>query len=136
MPTRDDYSSYKMYYSKEKFIKKILDFAKEAGIKVIYSGLLLYYTLQKDDLPLTIKATIIGSLGYFILPFDLVPDMIPVAGYLDDGAALATALLVAVAYIDEEVKNKARKKLKDLFSNIKNKDLIDLEKEIFSKDKK
>ena len=38
------------------------------------------------------KATIIAALAYFISPIDLVPDWIPVGGWLDDAAVVVYAL--------------------------------------------
>ena len=37
-------------------------------------------------------AVIIGALAYFIWPADAVPDVIPIAGYLDDAAVVAAAV--------------------------------------------
>jgi uncharacterized membrane protein YkvA (DUF1232 family) len=40
---------------------------------------------------------ILGALiGYLALPFDLVPDFIPVAGHIDDAVAVALALRVVL----------------------------------------
>ena len=35
---------------------------------------------------------ITGCLGYFILPIDLIPDFIPIAGYTDDVAGMIFAI--------------------------------------------
>jgi uncharacterized membrane protein YkvA (DUF1232 family) len=102
-------------YSDDKLFDKILKFAKEFGIKLIYVALLLFYVLQKEDLPTKIKATIVGALGYFILPFDFINDLIPGIGQVDDMAALLFALGVAAFYVDKDVKNKAKAKLHDWF---------------------
>lgn len=37
----------------------------------------LYYMLQDDKVSLQHKTYIVGALGYFILPIDLIPDGIP-----------------------------------------------------------
>src|SRR5215213_3434635 len=40
---------------------------------------------------------LLGALiGYLVLPFDLVPDFIPVAGHLDDAVVVALALRVVL----------------------------------------
>ena len=42
-------------------------------------------------------------------------DFTPVAGYADDAVALGTALLLAQMYITDEIKMKAREKIRSLF---------------------
>lgn len=110
-----DLSKYSKAYSENSFFDKILNTAKKAGITVIYAGLLLFYTLQKPSTPGWAKATIIGSLGYFISPIDVIPDIIPVVGYSDDLGALILAIVAVAMFVDNETKQKAREKLKVWF---------------------
>ncbi|MCU9614367.1 DUF1232 domain-containing protein [Caldibacillus lycopersici] len=105
------------HYSDEKFWEKLKKFAKKAGSSVVYAVLILYYTLQKPEVPASSKAIIIGALGYFILPFDLIPDIAVGVGYTDDLGALGLALLKIAMYVDDEVKHKAKEKLKDWFGD-------------------
>jgi uncharacterized membrane protein YkvA (DUF1232 family) len=42
--------------------------------------------------PLPVKATILIAIGYFILPFDLIPDFLVGIGYADDFAVIMGAL--------------------------------------------
>ena len=105
------------YYSNEKFWDKLKKVAKKAGSSVVYAVLLLYYTLQKPEVPKKTKAIIIGALGYFILPVDLLPDMMLGVGFTDDLGALGIALLQVAMYIDEDIKSKARTKLVGWFGD-------------------
>lgn len=102
---------YTEAYSETNLFEKIIKFAKAAGIKVIYAVLLCYFTLQKSTTPGWAKSVIIGALGYFISPMDLIPDFIPIVGFADDFTALAAVLICVAMYIDEEVKQKAKEKL-------------------------
>ena len=95
-------------------IKKVL---MKAGLELIYKVLQLWYILQKHEVPYTIKATIIGALAYFILPVDSIPDFLP-SGFVDDMAAIAFALSMATLYVDEEVNEKARKKLIEFLAQV------------------
>ncbi len=110
-----DIQKHQKHYSDNKLWEKIRRVAKKAGVSVIYAALLLYYTLQKPEVPNKVRATIIGALGYFILPIDLIPDAFVGIGYVDDIAILVTAIYQATGYIDEGVKSKARKKVEVWF---------------------
>jgi uncharacterized membrane protein YkvA (DUF1232 family) len=48
--------------------------------------------LRDDRVPRRSKAILVGLAAYLALPFDLVPDFIPVAGQLDDAILVAFAL--------------------------------------------
>lgn len=41
---------------------------------------------------------LLGLLGYLLLPFDLVPDFIPVLGFADDAVVVAIALRFAIRH--------------------------------------
>ncbi|QJD86486.1 YkvA family protein [Cohnella herbarum] len=124
-------SKYEKHYSEEGFWSKLKKNAKEAGSKVVYSGLLLYFALQSPKTPLRAKVQIYGALGYLILPVDLVPDFLPAVGYVDDLGALGLALGAVAMSIDQGVKLKAKDKLKDLFGEeaLKSQDILDVDAE-------
>ena len=98
-------------FSEVNLIEKIKQFGKKAGIKVIYLVLLLFYTLQKTTTPKFAKSLIIGGLGYFILPADFLPDLIPGIGFTDDLTALISVVVAVALFIDEGVKAKAKERL-------------------------
>ena len=77
------------------------------GREGLRSALILYYTLQRKDLPARTRAIILGALGYLILPADVVPDIIPVLGFTDDIGILAAALAAVAMYVDDAARAKA-----------------------------
>lgn len=105
------------HYSEEGLWNKIKKYSKKAGSSAIYAVLLLYYVLQKEEVPKKEKALILGALGYFILPLDLIPDVAAGVGYVDDIGALIAALVRVSMYIDADVKNQAKGKLQDWFGD-------------------
>ena len=119
----ENYEKYEKYYSEEGLMDKLKKFAKKAGIKTVYAALLLYYVLLSKDVPLKEKGLIIGALGYLILPVDLIPDFIPVAGFTDDLAALAYAIHAVRSYVSPEIEVHAKAKLKDWFDSFTEDDL-------------
>ena len=102
-------------YSDDSFWAKVKQFAKTAGKELIEKALWLYYAAKAPETPVWAKTVIYGALAYFIMPLDAIPDTIPVVGFTDDLGALAAAVAMVSMYIDEDVKKKAAKKLKDWF---------------------
>ena len=108
---------YEKQYSEEKFWSKVTTVAKKAGIKVIYMTLLLYYALDSTSLSVKDRALIIGALGYFILPLDLVSDLMPAIGFLDDAAILLAITKLLIVGIDNKVIALAKGKLSQWFGD-------------------
>ena len=119
---------YQKNYSENKLLSKLSSAAKWAGAKVIYAVLLLYYVLQSPSISASDKSKIYGALGYFILPTDLVLDIIPIMGYTDDLAALVWALQTVAKNLTPEIKQQARQKLTELIGEVDNKKIDDVVK--------
>lgn len=79
-----------------------------------YWVLVVYYALQSPSLPVKDKAKIIAALAYLVFPLDLIPDAIPLAGILDDGALLY-ALFRLFVTIDANAIAQAREKTRQWF---------------------
>lgn len=75
-------------FTEEGFGTKIQKVARKAGIKLVYYAMMLFYTFKADTTSMNDKMLIAGALGYFILPLDLMPDILPMVGYTDDLAAI------------------------------------------------
>lgn len=67
-----------------------------------------YYCAFDRQTPLQVKAALLGALAYFVLPIDFMPDVMPVLGFTDDAAVLATAIRMVAAYILPEHRDAAR----------------------------
>ena len=112
-----DFMSYSDRFSAKGFIEKISRIAKRAGVKLVYSALVLFYTLQSSDVPVKDKAIIIGALGYLISPLDVLPDAIPIVGLSDDLSVLVYVISKVWTDVPEDVKAKAMEKLSDWFDD-------------------
>ena len=106
---------YAKSYSEDSFWDKIKGVLKSAGLTLIYKALQLFYVMQKPECPMHIKAAIVATLGYFISPIDLIPDVVPFVGFSDDLVAVGSALLLSQMYVDDEVKRLACEKIDDIF---------------------
>lgn len=118
---------YSNQYTQSNLTEKLKKNTIKAGKKLVYIVLLLYYTLQKDNVPLKAKAAIIGALGYFIAPIDAIPDFLPMLGYTDDLGALMMALVTVSMYIDNEVKSQARTQLESWFGQVNESDIAEVD---------
>src|ERR1700752_2006205 len=67
-----------------------------------------YYCAFDRQTPRHVQASLLGAIAYFILPFDFVPDMLPVLGFTDDAAILATAIRMVATHITPEHRDAAR----------------------------
>ncbi len=103
------------WYSGPRLWRTLKRVAARAGRNTLLSALVLFYCLKDRDTPTWAKGVIVGALGYLILPTDLVPDIIPGAGYGDDWGAIVAALATVAAYIKDEHKAKAEEQVTRLF---------------------
>lgn len=122
---------YSKYYSEKSLWEKIKKFSKQAGTKVIYAVLLLYYAMLDNKISMKPKLLIVASLGYFILPTDAIFDLTPIIGFSDDLGVLIFALNQISSIVTAEVKENARNKMAEWFSEINENELVELEEKIF-----
>lgn len=112
-----DIEKYSPQYSEQGLWKKIKGVAKVAGEKIIYNVLLLYYVAQSPETPAKHKAAIYGALGYFILPTDIIPDILPGVGYTDDLTAIMAVVTLVSINITDAVRRSAEQKLREWFGD-------------------
>lgn len=124
-------NEFSKYYSEKSFWEKIKKFSKAAGTKVIYAVLLLYYAMKDNSVSLKTKLFIAASLGYFILPTDAIFDLTPIIGYSDDLGVLLFALKQISSAITPAVKENARRKIEEWFTDIDEKEMTELEEKIW-----
>ena len=106
---------YGTYYSDNRLWKKIERVAKKVGATVLLPVFTLYYMLQDDKVSLQHKAYIVGALGYFILPIDLIPDgILPVIGFADDIAVMTLVLKLVKDSITPEIKARANQRVAEV----------------------
>ncbi len=67
------------------------------NIKTSFALIRDWFNGSYDRIPGRMIASLAGALLYFISPIDLVPDWIPLAGFLDDAAILAAVFKLSEA---------------------------------------
>jgi len=83
-----------------------------SGLPFAEDLLAAYYCAFDKQTPRHVQVALLGAIAYFILPFDFIPDMMPVLGFTDDAAVLATAIRMVATHIRPEHRDAARAALK------------------------
>jgi uncharacterized membrane protein YkvA (DUF1232 family) len=74
-------------------------------------GRAAYYrrVLRHPRTPLVSKVLLAVAVGYLALPVDIVPDFLPVLGYLDDLVIVGGLVALAVALVPRDVLAECRR---------------------------
>lgn len=67
-----------------------------------------YYCAFDRETPRHVQISLMGALAYFVLPMDFSPDILPLLGFADDAAVLATAIRMVAAHIRPDHRAAAR----------------------------
>jgi uncharacterized membrane protein YkvA (DUF1232 family) len=97
---QDEQTVRRDFWAKMRRVAANLPFAEDA--------LAAYYCAFDRDTPAHVKTALIGALAYFIMPFDIVPDLVPLLGYTDDAAVLAAAIRMVATHLRPEHRAAAR----------------------------
>ncbi|MFK8101724.1 MAG: YkvA family protein [Saprospiraceae bacterium] len=112
---KNPFEKYTEKFSENRLWKKLKNFATQAGVKTVYSALLLYYAYRRKETPLWAKNIILGTLGYFLAPIDAIPDLTPFLGYTDDVGVLSFGLVTIAGFVNKDVRKQARTQLAKWF---------------------
>lgn len=72
--------------------EELLEKLRKVKVKFAADVRALYAFMRDPRAPAQGKVVAIGALLYFILPVDLIPDLLPIVGFADDAAVIATAV--------------------------------------------
>ena len=65
--------------------------------------MMLFFACKRKDIPWYSKIIPFLVVGYALSPIDLIPDFIPILGYLDDLIIIPLGILLAIKLIPKEV---------------------------------
>ncbi|WP_139489588.1 YkvA family protein [Brevibacillus dissolubilis] len=84
----------------------------------------LYVAYRDERTPLLAKLVAVCVVAYAFSPIDLIPDFIPILGYLDDVILVPLGILLAVRLIPADVMADCREKAVELMSQGKRKNWL------------
>jgi uncharacterized membrane protein YkvA (DUF1232 family) len=88
------------------FWKKLRRFS--AQLPFAEDLLAAYYCAFDRETPRQVQAALLAALAYFVVPLDVLPDIVPMLGFTDDAAVLAGALRMLATHIRPEHRTAAR----------------------------
>lgn len=77
----------------------------------------VFFALRRKETPFPAKIIAAITVGYALSPIDLIPDFIPVIGYLDDIILLPCLIALTVKLIPYEIFEECREQAADLWTD-------------------
>jgi uncharacterized membrane protein YkvA (DUF1232 family) len=92
-------------------ITKIKQWAKKLKMDIAT----LYFAYKHHKTPWYAKLLVIITVGYALSPIDLIPDFIPIFGFLDDAILLPGLVWLSLRLIPKNVIENCRKEAEGIF---------------------
>ena len=77
----------------------------------------VFLSLKSEDTPIAAKILAGITVGYALSPIDLIPDFIPVLGYLDDIIILPALIALTIRLIPKDTIAKFRNEAEGMWQN-------------------
>lgn len=114
--SKEPADSGEVKYSDQRFLDKMKAFGLQAGQGLVEQAFVLWYALHDAETPTSAKIKIVGALTYWILPVDMLPDILPAVGFTDDFTAMTTVVGTIATNITPQVREKAKQRTEELFA--------------------
>ncbi|MDF3838446.1 YkvA family protein [Cupriavidus basilensis] len=86
---------------------------RSAARRIKRDAVALWFAYRHPGTPLAVKALCVFVVGYALSPIDLIPDFIPVLGYVDDVLLLPGLILLAIRLLPSSVVSECRKQAEE-----------------------
>lgn len=100
-----------------KLINRIQSWAKELKRDV----LVLWFALKNPQTPFLAKGVAFVTVAYALSPIDLIPDFIPVLGYIDDIILIPILVWITLKLVPDDVMIQSRSQAQEWFALNKSK---------------
>jgi uncharacterized membrane protein YkvA (DUF1232 family) len=86
----------------------ILETIRNWARRIKRDTVMLWFARRHPDTPFLAKAICVFTVAYALSPIDLIPDFVPVLGYLDDALLLPSLIWLAVWLLPAHVIQECR----------------------------
>ena len=90
---------------------------KQRARRLRADAFVLYLAVRHPGTPWYAKLFVAGVVAYAFSPIDLIPDFVPVLGYLDDLILVPMGIFLAVKMIPDPILAECRAKVKEIIAN-------------------
>jgi uncharacterized membrane protein YkvA (DUF1232 family) len=77
----------------------------------------LFLALKRKDTPIPAKIVAGLTVGYALSPIDLIPDFIPILGYLDDIIILPLLIALSIKLIPKRIMEECEDQARDMWAD-------------------
>jgi uncharacterized membrane protein YkvA (DUF1232 family) len=95
----------------------LLDELKKRARQLEAETCCLYYAARDPRTPWYAKMLVAGIVAYAFSPLDLIPDFVPVLGYLDDLVLIPMGIVLAIKLIPSQVLTECRARAQEAAQN-------------------
>lgn len=85
-----------------------------ARVPFVEDLLAAYYCAMDRDTPTYVRGVLFGAVAYFLLPADMIPDILAPLGFTDDASVIAAALAAVGGNLQPRHRQQARQQLEQL----------------------
>lgn len=94
----------------------LLDRLKARASRLKTETYALYLAARHPGTPLYAKLLVAGIVAYALSPIDLIPDFVPVLGYVDDLVLLPLGIALAIRMIPGPILEECRERSREAFA--------------------
>jgi uncharacterized membrane protein YkvA (DUF1232 family) len=90
---------------------------KQKSKQITQNLSILYIAYKRKDVPIIAKIIVVIAIIYALSPLDLIPDFIPVLGYLDDLIILPLLIYLSIKIIPKNILEECKEEAKEMKIN-------------------
>ncbi|MDR0383363.1 MAG: DUF1232 domain-containing protein [Spirochaetaceae bacterium] len=96
---------------------KLLDKFKTRAKKLMRNLSVLCLAYKRKDVSILAKIIILTAIGYALSPIDLIPDFVPILGYVDDLIILPFLICISLKLIPSKIMEECKERSKDIWKD-------------------